>query len=140
MAELETTNPSSCCSSAAQETCCEPGDKAECCGESHGDGCGCSAGKRPDAEEVRERVRERYAAAAVAAGTGSGACCGDSAVITGDRREAFGAGLYADDERDALRHRPAEAGRQIVENHGAMARIEQGQNHMAPDIARAAGH
>ena len=46
----------------------------------------------------------------------------------------------ADHERHALRHRPAEAGRQIVENHGPVARIEQGQNHMAADIARAAGH
>ena len=46
MAELtaEPTQPSSCCSPAAQETCCEPGDKETCCATAAAGGkCGCSA-------------------------------------------------------------------------------------------------
>ena len=94
MAELNTE----CCTPVAQETCCEPSDKASCCGESHGDGCGCSAGSHrtsttaatPTVEEVRETVREKYAAAAVAAASGA-ACCGPV-----DDAGVFGASLYAD--------------------------------------------
>src|SRR5581483_8417514 len=56
MAELNTES----CAPAVQATCCEPSDKASCCNESHGNGCGCSAGAvrtTPDAvEEVRETV------------------------------------------------------------------------------------
>jgi arsenite methyltransferase len=110
MAELETAN--ACCSPAAQSACCEPEAKDECCGDvSHGDGCGCAAGATNKSEEqiklsttadVREVVRDRYAAAAVAAGTGGSSCCGDAAVITDEQREAFGAGLYGFDDREAL--------------------------------------
>ncbi len=101
MAELDLaeTEPSSCCSPAAQETCCEPNAKSECCGARHDAGtCGCSTGE----DEVRERVRERYAAAAVAASTGSASCCGDAAEITDEQRKSFGAGLYDSGDRDAL--------------------------------------
>ena len=45
----------------------------------------------------------------------------------------------ADDERHARRHRPVEAGRQIVEHHHALAGIDQRVNHVAADIAGAAG-
>ncbi len=104
MAELETARreTASCCSPAAQETCCEPAAKSECCGDAHASGCGCSAGTIDEGGDVREAVRERYAAAAVAASTGASACCGDAAVITDEQRAAFGAGLYGDDDRDAL--------------------------------------
>ena len=104
MAELETLDqePASCCSAEAQETCCEADAKAECCGDAHGDGCGCSAGRVDDADDVREVVRERYAAAAVAAGGKAASCCGDAAVITDEQRAAFGSGLYGDEDRDAL--------------------------------------
>ncbi len=100
MADLNT----GCCTPATQETCCEPSEKASCCGESHGDGCGCSAGSvhastratTATVDQVRETVRERYAAAAVAAASGS-ACCGPA----GDAG-IFGALLYADSgESDA---------------------------------------
>ena len=92
MAEL--TNE--CCSPQEQETCCDPAEKASCCGESHGDGCGCSAGPVPTVaatatvDQVRETVRDKYAAVAVAAASGA-ACCdpkGDAGV--------FGASLYVD--------------------------------------------
>jgi arsenite methyltransferase len=59
-------------------------------------------------ENVREAVRERYAAAAVAANAGAGGCCGgaascgEAAVTTDEHRQAFGSGLYAEDDRDAL--------------------------------------
>jgi arsenite methyltransferase len=121
MAELTTTETdtkdeaSSCCSSTAQETCCEPEAKDECCGPSHESGsCGCGAARdtaavdmsgaarEGEADVVRDAVRERYAAAAVAAGTGDAACCGDSAVITDEQRQAFGSELYEDADRDAL--------------------------------------
>ena len=91
MAEL--TNE--CCNPQEQEACCEPSEKASCCGESHGDGCGCSAGSVPTVavtatvDQVRETVREKYAAAAVAAASGA-ACCDP----TGDAG-VFGASLYA---------------------------------------------
>lgn len=81
MAELRTieTGASSCCSAEAQRTCCEPGDKADCCGEGHGDGCGCSAGEAAEVEEVREAVRERYAALAGAGATSLG--CGNPTAV-----------------------------------------------------------
>ena len=100
MAELNTE----CCTPVAQETCCEPAEKASCCGESHGDGCGCSAGSAQTStitatttvEQVRETVRAKYASAAVAAASGAAGC--------GPAEDAgvFGASLYADSgERDA---------------------------------------
>ena len=116
MAELDTVEPNGtgCCSPAAQESCCGPEAKSECCGEAHADGCGCSA-KHTEEEhmgpeelrqvgrDVREIVRERYAAAAVAASTGtSTACCGNSAGITDEQRDVFGAELYENDDRETL--------------------------------------
>jgi arsenite methyltransferase len=98
MAELTDVTASSCCSPAAQQSCCEPGDKAACCGTSAAGGsCGCAAG----ADELRETVRRRYAAAALATTdpTAAADCC---AVITHEQAERFGAGLYADGERDEL--------------------------------------
>ena len=94
MAELT----SECCSPQDQETCCDPSEKASCCRESHGDGCGCSAGSiqspttaaTATVEQVRETVRQRYAAAAVATAS-STSCCSPA----GDAR-MFGASLYAD--------------------------------------------
>jgi arsenite methyltransferase len=71
MAELTApakTTTNSCCAPDAQATCCEPSAKAECCDPSHGDGCGCSAGRGANegpASDIRKQVRERYAAAAV---------------------------------------------------------------------------
>jgi ubiquinone/menaquinone biosynthesis C-methylase UbiE len=57
--------------------------------------------------DVREKVRERYAAAARSASgcgaDGGGGCCGsDAAAVTEDQLEVFGAGLYDDEEREAL--------------------------------------
>jgi arsenite methyltransferase len=54
------------------------------------------------ADTLREAVRERYAAAALRTNdTGAAAgCCG--AAVTDEQAELFGAGLYADGERDAL--------------------------------------
>jgi len=104
MAELETieTETNGCCSSHAQETCCEPESKSECCGNHQGAGCGCSAGAETSTDQIRETVRERYAKAAVAASEGSECGCGGGAVITEEQREAFGVELYAEGERDAL--------------------------------------
>jgi hypothetical protein len=61
MAELEQLTTNDCCSTEAQETCCEPTDKAACCVESAtGESCGCSAGtSATDAEEIRKTVRAR---------------------------------------------------------------------------------
>jgi SAM-dependent methyltransferase len=55
-------------------------------------------------EALRERVRERYAAAAKATTAAENAsCCGSgAAVITDEQRDVFGAGLYEEDDRDAL--------------------------------------
>ena len=53
--------------------------------------------------DIRERVRKRYAAAARSSSEKEGSCCGpEAAIITDDQRDAFGAGLYADDDRAAL--------------------------------------
>ena len=46
----------------------------------------------------------------------------------------------ADHERRTRRHRPIEAGGEIVEHHHALAGIDQRVNHVASDIAGAAGH
>jgi SAM-dependent methyltransferase len=104
MAELETVE-ASCCAPAEQESCCAPEAKGDCCGADHEAGtCGCSAGAESavGSSEVRERVRDRYAAAARAAGTGGGCCGGEAAVIGDEQRDAFGAGLYGEGDRDAL--------------------------------------
>ena len=107
MAELTDLTPedttSSCCSPATQQTCCEPTEKAACCETSAAGGsCGCAAGT---ADGMREQVRARYASAALAATDPSAAagCCGsDAAIITDDQAALFGAGLYAEGERDEL--------------------------------------
>jgi arsenite methyltransferase len=113
MAELTTREPetvaSPCCAPAVQQTCCEPSEKAACCETSAAGGtCGCAAGQAAavdtGAAEVRETVRARYAAAALATTdpTAAAGCCSDGAVITDEQAEQFGAGLYADGERDEL--------------------------------------
>jgi arsenite methyltransferase len=57
-----------------------------------------------DGDQLREVVRERYAAAATGTTKQDGSCCGPSsaAVISDEQRQAFGAGLYSGDDRDAL--------------------------------------
>src|SRR5262249_15991209 len=45
----------------------------------------------------------------------------------------------ADDERRALRYRPIETGREVVEHHDALAGIDERMNHVASDIAGATG-
>jgi hypothetical protein len=45
----------------------------------------------------------------------------------------------ADDERRARRHRTVEAGGQIIEHHGLLSGLEEGVNHVAADVAGAAG-
>ncbi len=107
MAELSApetdASASGCCAPAVQATCCEPSEKDACCAT--GGTCGCSAGQPAPAEDLREAVRERYAAAALATTdpTAAAGCCDpDAAVITDEHVELFGAGLYADGERDQL--------------------------------------
>jgi ubiquinone/menaquinone biosynthesis C-methylase UbiE len=71
---------------------------------------------RPDSAEteaaLRETVRERYAAAALATtdptaatgccGSDAGCCDPNTALVTEDQAELFGAALYADGEQDEL--------------------------------------
>ncbi len=104
---LDTTDPtaSACCAPEAQQTCCEPSEKAACCGTAAAGGtCGCATGQSVDTDELRETVRARYAAAALATTdpTASGCCGADTAVISEEQAEQFGAGLYADGEHDEL--------------------------------------
>ena len=109
MAELkpDTIAASSCCSSEAQSTCCEPSEKAGCCRDDGGS-CGCSASEESalvsdsDAEGIRETVREKYAAAAraVAEQQGGASCCGQIELTDADRMHVFGAALYDDAETD----------------------------------------
>jgi arsenite methyltransferase len=112
MADLtETTDTQAaagCCEPAVQEACCEPSEKGTCCETSAAGGtCGCAAGKNtlPEADELRATVRERYAAAALATTEPTavaGCCAPNSAGITDEQAELFGAGRYADGERDEL--------------------------------------
>ena len=46
----------------------------------------------------------------------------------------------ADDQLGLARHRPVEAGRQVVEHDDALAGIDQLVDHVAADVAGAAGH
>jgi SAM-dependent methyltransferase len=64
--------------------------------------CACQAGQPDEAEEVREAVRAHYAAAAKSVETDSGGCCGAPAVLSAEEAEVFGAGLYSEEEREAL--------------------------------------
>ena len=45
----------------------------------------------------------------------------------------------ADDERGTRRDRPAEAGRQVVEDDDLLAGVEQLEHHVAADVAGSAG-
>ena len=45
----------------------------------------------------------------------------------------------ADDERHARRHRPVEAGGEVVEHDHALAGVDQRVDHVAADVAGAAG-
>jgi ubiquinone/menaquinone biosynthesis C-methylase UbiE len=106
-AEQDQASASSCCSSEAQQTCCEPSEKAACCDTAAAGGaCGCAVGRTTtaSADELRETVRERYAAAALRTSDPieAAGCCTDGAVITDEQAALFGAGLYADGERDEL--------------------------------------
>ena len=60
--------------------------------------------------------------------------------VLGDGRgsQRLVAGL-AHHQRNAFRHCPVEAGREIVEYHDGFAGIEQRVNHVAADIAGATG-
>jgi arsenite methyltransferase len=107
MAELTAPETSGCCAPSAQSSCCAPSEKAACCETSTAGGtCGCAAGQSaPDVDDLRETVRERYAAAALATTdpTTAAGCCGpDSAIITDEQAELFGAGLYAAGDQDEL--------------------------------------
>jgi ubiquinone/menaquinone biosynthesis C-methylase UbiE len=53
-------------------------------------------------DELRETVRERYAAAARATTQPTGCCGADTAIVTDEQAEQFGAGLYANGEREEL--------------------------------------
>ena len=127
MAELER----GCCPPEAQATCCGPGDKAQCCDESHGAGCGCSAGAGlPEAdEEIRAVVRDRYAAAATAVRqTTPTTSCGCNPTMLGDYEvEVFGANLYEDGERASL---PEEAAMASLGcgNPIAVAELHEGES------------
>ena len=55
------------------------------------------------------------------------------------RRHARLISGVTDDEQRALRYRPIETGREIVEHHDALSGIDQCVNHVASDIACAAG-
>ena len=61
-------------------------------------------------------------------------------VLRDQRAHARLISRLCDDERRALRHRPVEPGRQIVEHDHALAEIDQRVNHMTSDITGAAGH
>ena len=53
--------------------------------------------------DIRETVRERYAAAAKQASTEASSCCSsDTAVITEETKDVFGAELYSDTDRAEL--------------------------------------
>jgi arsenite methyltransferase len=71
-----------------------------------GGSCGCAGGQTTavSADQLRETVRERYAAAALRTSdpVEAAGCCADGAVITDEQAALFGAGLYADGERDEL--------------------------------------
>ena len=111
MAELTPTKASEtasdCCAPDTQRSCCASSEKAACCETSAAGGsCGCAAGQTTAtaADDLRETVRARYASAALATTdpTVTAGCCADGAVITDEQAERFGAGLYADGERDEL--------------------------------------
>ncbi len=53
MVEL-TGDASACCAAELQRTCCEPSEKAGCCG--HGEDCACDAGATAAEAEVREQA------------------------------------------------------------------------------------
>jgi hypothetical protein len=46
----------------------------------------------------------------------------------------------AGDQRRAWRHRPVEPGGQIIEHHDLVAGLKEGVNHVAADVAGAAGN
>ena len=60
-------------------------------------------------------------------------CC-----VISERHRAHVPGI-AHDQRDRLRDRPAKAGGEVVDHDHALARIDERVDHVAADIAGAAG-
>ena len=65
---------------------------------------------------------------------------GVDAMLRHQRRHRRLIPSVANHEGHARRHRPIEAGREIVEHHHALAGIGQRMHHVASDIAGAAGY
>ena len=60
-------------------------------------------------------------------------------VVADDCRDERLIAALADNQRNARRNRPIEAGRQVVEHHHALAGVAQRVHHVTADIAGAAG-
>ena len=65
---------------------------------------------------------------------------GVDSVLRDQRGHARSISDVTDDERGALRYRPIETGREVVEHHDALAGIDERMDHVASDIAGAAGN
>jgi hypothetical protein len=61
-------------------------------------------------------------------------------VLRDQRGHARSISDVTDDERGTLRDRPIETGREVVEHHDALAGIDERMDHVASDIAGAAGN
>ena len=57
----------------------------------------------------------------------------------GDRAHEVLIAHVADDQRSVRGHRPAEAGREIIEDDDALACIKQLEHHLASDVPGSAG-
>src|SRR5262249_62013047 len=83
------------------------------------------------AERIANRVRDD--------GRGGEMDNGVDLVLRDQRGHARLISDVADDKRRALRYRPIKTGREVVEQHDALAGIDERMNHVAFDIAGAAG-
>ena len=61
------------------------------------------------------------------------------AVLAHDAADELLIADVADDERGIGRHRPAKAGRQVVEDDDALATVEELEHHVAADVTGSAG-
>lgn len=102
------TPTSSSSTPEAQQKCCEPVDKVDCCDTSAAGGSGgSSAGHQTESPQavgtdIRETVREKYAAAALAVADQQSASCGCGPEVTTGATGAhvFGGSLYDDSEKE----------------------------------------
>src|SRR5262249_8739493 len=101
--------------------------------------CAAAPARRPTNATSKSTPETRFTVSITSSTGGGEMDNGVDPVLRDQRSHARLVTDVADHERRALRYRPIETGREVVEHHDALAGVDERMNHMASDIAGAAG-